>query len=243
MIKLNDVNKILNKLNLNISKYNNSDNYKLAKIFSTQSIDLVIDVGANIGQYGKKLREIGFKNKIYSIEPNKDVFNILKSNIINDNNWVASNFALGEVTKKDKINISKNTLSSSISRILKSHLKVTPEAKVIETQDIKVYKLDDIFKDLGEEHKSIYLKLDTQGYESYVIKGAKESLKNITGIELELSLVQLYDGEKLFFEMCDMLVQYNFQLVLIVPEFFNKITGRQLQVNCIFFKEGSKILN
>ena len=111
-----------------MSKYDSTNAYKISKIFSTQSIDLVIDTGANIGQYGQKLREIGYENKIYSIEPNEEVFNILKANIRNDNNWNAANFALGNMTKKDEINISKNTLSSSISNILNSHLKVTPEA-------------------------------------------------------------------------------------------------------------------
>jgi hypothetical protein len=81
---------------------------------------------------------------------------------------------------------------------------------------------------------SIAMKLDTQGYESAVIRGAAGCLERISLIEMEMSLVALYEGESLFFETCEKMQAAGYSLIDVEHEFSDPRTGRLLQVNGIF---------
>jgi hypothetical protein len=83
---------------------------------------------------------------------------------------------------------------------------------------------------------NVYLKIDTQGFESKVIKGAKKSLACIDTIELEMSLVPLYQGELLFNEMFALLSKKKYSLVFIEPVYFDKDLKQILQINGIFHR-------
>ena len=67
-----------------------------------------------------------------------------------------------------------------------------PSSKYIDSEQVKIIKLDDIFKKFYKKSKNIMLKIDTQGYEFEVIKGSVNSLKFIKCIQVELSFVELY---------------------------------------------------
>lgn len=83
----------------------------------------------------------------------------------------------------------------------------------------------------------ILLKIDTQGYEEQVLKGANEIISKIKGIHLELSIVPLYEGQMLFEEMLNKLKEMGFALYHLSPGFQDSRTGRLLQVNGTFFRE------
>jgi len=114
----------LNKLGLELKYYNlnNSFNFRLKHFLDLKEIDCVLDVGANSGQFSKNLRRIGYKRQIISFEPILSAFNELKKNSKKDKKWEVFNFALGDDEKESEINISQNSLSSSILNIKKEHL-------------------------------------------------------------------------------------------------------------------------
>ena len=210
---------------------------QLKVIFDYHCIDLIIDIGANTGQYGLDMRHIGYKNKIISIEPLSSAYNNLIKNSKDDSNWiVAQRCAIGDVDGEIIINISQNSVSSSLLKILNSHTDAAPESKVISSEITKIYKLDTFLKFFLFKEKSIFLKIDTQGYEKFVIDGALETMKNIKGLEVELSVVPLYEDQLLFDEMIDKIKGYGFDLWGLWPEFANNKTGRILQLNGIFFR-------
>ena len=99
-----------------------------------------------------------------------------------------------------------------------------------------VEKLDTIFEDLKIKGKNIYLKIDTQGYEKMVLDGAVESLKNITGIQIEMALIPSYEGSLTFEEMSANLKNLGFKLTTIESGHYNKKTGKLLEVDGVFFK-------
>ena len=51
--------------------------------------------------------------------------------------------------------------------------------------------------------RSPYLKIDTQGYEWKVLEGATEVLNYLCGIQLEVSLLPLYEGQPEFLKIVD----------------------------------------
>ena len=78
------------------------------------------------------------------------------------------------------------------------------------------------------------LKIDVQGFEKKVLAGAEASLQKIKIIQLEMSLVPLYQNEWLFHEVLEYLTQKGFQLYSLENGFFNKETGQLLQADGIF---------
>lgn len=77
-------------------------------------IDVILDVGANAGQFAVSLREsMGYRGEIVSFEPLPDAFAHLRSFAVQDPAWEAHNVALGEADGELTLNVSKNRVSSS----------------------------------------------------------------------------------------------------------------------------------
>jgi len=90
---------------------------------------------------------------------------------------------------------------------------------------------------LVKPNDNVLLKIDVQGFERNVLEGAKESLKKIIGVQVEMSVIGMYEGELTYLEMIDYLAQYGFVLYSFENGFFNNDTGQLYQVDGIFFKK------
>ena len=207
------------------------------KILESYQIDTVLDIGANSGQFAQELRgEIGYTKRILSFEPLGTAFELLKRNAKADPAWEVFNFAIGDTEEKREINIAENSYSSSLLNILPSHLKALPNSKYIGKELVEIKTLDSFFGDLCKTAKNVYMKIDTQGFENKVLNGAETSLAHINTIQMEMSLIPLYDGEVLFNEMCILMSQKGYSLVAIENVFFDKASGQLLQVDGIFHR-------
>ena len=207
------------------------------KILKHLAIDMVLDVGANQGQYGKSLRRGGYRGKIISFEPLNSAFSQLKFCSKNDSLWQINNHALGDENTTSVINISSNSYSSSILSMTDAHVDLSEESVYVGEQAIVVKTLDSIFENIIESNNNVFLKIDTQGYEKKVLLGAINSLKNISGIQLEVSLIELYKDEDLFLDMINFLDSKGFKAVSIESGFFDSKTGFLLQSDLIFVKK------
>lgn len=208
------------------------------KLLEHNKIDVVLDVGANIGQYGLELRNIGYKGRIISFEPTKNAFRKLESISKKDENWDVFNISLGEFDGETFINLSENSVSSSLLESLPQLEEVAPRAKFINREKIKINRLDTIFCSLGINDSNIFLKMDTQGYEKNIIEGAKESLLNVNGIQLEMSLVPTYQGAPNFDEMYNLICnKLGFEIQTLESGYYNSNTGQLLEVDGIFFRK------
>ena len=190
-----------------------------------------------MGQFARHLRDAGFRGRIISFEASVKAHSILVNNARGDANWtIASRMAVGDRDGKTTINISQNSVSSSILPILGTHLQAEPESRYIASEEVNMRRLDSVASDFLSNGDRIFLKLDVQGFESEVLRGAHELLTRICGIRLEMSLVPLYEGEDLFDSMLQRLRGLGFVLWSLVPGFVDKNTGRLLQVDGVFFK-------
>lgn len=191
--------KLANMAGYEVSRKGNTHNsidFHLASVFSNYEVDCVIDVGANVGQYGEFLRGIGYRGWIVSFEPVMSVFNKLAEKAKNDEKWVCYHLALDDTAEEKSINVYSSSVFSSFldaseysKNIWKSLENVTPEA-------VKVTRLDDIFMEIANltGAKNYYLKLDTQGYDLNVFRGAQNSLDKVRAMQTELSLIHVYEG-------------------------------------------------
>lgn len=227
---------LFKKMDMQIVRYTNTDDYRLINLIEKNDIDVIIDCGANTGTYGEKIRQLGYGGDIISFEPIKRIYDELKKNAEKDDKWSAYNFALGDCNEKQIINISENLSSSSILDMLPLHVKTAPNTKTVDTEKIEVRKLSSIYNDLDIKEKIIYFKIDVQGYEHKVLDGAEEILDKFRGLQVEMSLVQLYDESLVLNDMLDKISKYGFTLMGILPVFWDPNTHQMLQVDGIFYR-------
>ena len=201
-------------------------------------IDVVLDVGANSGQYASNLREnAGFSKRIVSFEPLSSAFQLLSVNAAKDSKWQVFNYALGNLEGEKKINIAGNSTSSSFLDMLPRHSEAAPYSKYVSNERVRLCKLDSVFSELCEEGENVYLKIDAQGYERNILLGAETSLSGINFIQLEMSLVHLYEKDFLFKDLMLFLEDRGYSLFALEPGFIDPKTGQMLQVDGIFFNE------
>ncbi len=206
-------------------------------LFSTYGIDLVLDVGANTGDFAEELRSFGYKGRILSFEPLRDTFKILQARASRDPHWDVRNEALGDVDAERPIHVSRNTLSSSLLDMNDLHANCEPDSRYVATESIQVRRLDSVLPTLRSTAQSMYLKIDTQGYERWVLDGAPDSLTCIDTLQVETSLMPLYDGSMLFEELLARLSTLNYRLVGVETVFTNPVKGESLQLDIIFHRD------
>ena len=106
------------------------------------------------------------------------------------------------------------------------------------TQRVPITTLDNLFADsiLGTEDSKLALKVDVQGAEDKVLDGAKQIMDCFSLIQLELSLVSLYENQILFMEMLERMINQGFQLWSLHPNFYEPHSGRLLQFDACFVR-------
>lgn len=207
------------------------------QLFDVYKIDTVLDIGANSGQFAKQLRnDVGFAQRILSFEPLSSAFALLKANAKADPAWEVFNYALGNSVEKGEINIAGNSYSSSLLGMLPSHEEAAPDSRYVGKEVIEIKTLDSVFFDLCKTAGNVCMKMDTQGFESEVLKGAERSLAQIDTVQMEMSLVPLYEGGLLFDEMLALMGRKGYTLVAIEDGFSDPVSGRLMQVDGIFHR-------
>ena len=84
--------------------------------------------------------------------------------------------------------------------------------------------------------KNILLKIDTQGYELEILKGAEQTLKYIEAIYAEVSLVELYKNQPLFDEIFKYIKKSGFSVWSVDRAVGNNLTGQTYQLDIFFIK-------
>jgi FkbM family methyltransferase len=208
------------------------------RLFERHKIDVVLDVGANTGQYAQSLRrDVGYAGRIISFEPLVDAFRDLQRNSATDPLWDPINIALGDSEGVKVINISKNLYSSSFLGVLDRAVQVEPSIAYVGTQETPVRRLDSLLGELTSPSNSIFLKIDAQGYEIPILNGVLKEIDRLSLIQLETSLMQVYVNEPLIGDVVKFLDYLGYRVVGVEPGWEHPETCELLQVDLIF---GSK---
>ena len=232
----NTIQSALNKLGWEVRRYYLSDMAQLCSFLEQQRIDLVLDVGANIGQFGERLFQAGFQGRLVSFEPLSSAHMKLSETAKRYSKWsVAPRAAVGRQAGETVINVSANMVSSSLLPIRGEHVDSAPSSRYVGTETVKVISLEDYLNE--SDGTRIFLKLDTQGFEFEVLKGAEKLLaSSIVGVQTEFSLAPLYDGQPDYIELLAWLRDRNFQPWALCSEFSDTQTSRLLQANIVLFR-------
>lgn len=210
---------------------------QLAAALRVRACDLVLDVGANTGQFGLKLRAHGYTGRIISFEPLQEPRERLLQTSASDELWeIAERAAIGDRDGEVDVHVSANSYSSSVLDVLDTHLNTAPDSRYVGSERVPLRRLDRLALPYLRADTVVALKIDTQGYEDRVLDGATAILPRIACIELELSLHPLYAGQKLLPEMLERLRDLGFELRGAWPALVEPDTGRLLQVDAILLR-------
>ena len=205
----------------------------LADFLSSRGIDLVLDVGANVGQFAIGIRAKGYSGDIISFEPIASEFRELKERAKGDRRWDVRNLALGEKSGCATINVSERTVFSSFLPQTSTARYADESAAVTRVEEVDVARLDEIFDPFRQ--RNVFLKIDTQGYERPVLEGAARILTHLKGIQLELPIVHLYQRTWHLDEAIGYMRERRFFLSQITPVGFHwEDRASLLEVDCVF---------
>lgn len=239
IILKNKIKKLFWNLGIDIKKatpFSNSS-YQLLKGLEKFEIDLVLDIGANVGQFSYELRSIGFQGRMVSFEPLEREHEKLVRLATSDPLWdVHPKTAIGDIDGSIDINVSANSVSSSILPMLETHLAAEKGSKYISKVSVPISRLDSIANIYTSSSKNFFIKIDTQGFEWEVLDGSSQTLKDAKGVLCELSLVELYKGQHLWLDIKGRLELMGFVLWAIQTGFVDPETGKTLQMDAIFFR-------
>jgi FkbM family methyltransferase len=216
----------------------NTEEAILKVLLNLTSPAAVMDVGANIGQYARSLRRLGYAGLIVSFEALPYVHARLTEAAKRDSDWiVAPCAALGSIDGTVNINVSANTASSSLLPMRDLHVKAAPESAYIGTETVRITRIDSYSATaLVPAVGSLMLKIDTQGYEKEVLDGATNIIDRVAAVQIELSLTELYEGSPSLPEMILLLRKLGFELFNVSPGFKDKVSGRLLQMDGFFVR-------
>lgn len=208
------------------------------KLLHAYDVDLVIDVGANRGQYAAALRAAGWRGRIVSFEALSEPYGALAMASEQDMAWECRRVALGRRRGMTRLNVSEDSRNSSVLAVGERHLRTVPDSRVVSSESVTMDRLDDIWSEVVRDARRPYLKMDTQGYELEVLSGAARALDAAVVVEAELSLLPVYDSGPLFNEVVEFLAGRGFAPIAFEGVLDDPETGEMLQADAMFRRSG-----
>jgi FkbM family methyltransferase len=201
------------------------------KLLKNLQPELIIDVGANVGQFALISRYACPKAEIISFEPLPEAAKTCRLVMNGDTLFTLHEFALGEKRELLPLHVTKANDSSSLLPVGKKHAKLYG-SEVVKLTTIKCAPLRDFLKQNSLIPKTL-LKIDTQGFELQVLQGAEAELANIAWVYVELSFVELYEGQPLATEVMAWLFARNYHLHGVYNLAYNT-QGETIQADMLF---------
>ncbi|VXD00783.1 Methyltransferase, FkbM family domain protein [Sphingomonas sp. T1] len=193
----------------------------LRKFVATFNIDCIIDIGANIGQYGRMLRqEVGYTGLILSFEPNPECLAKARAAAAGDDKWFVFDQAVSDADSSKAFSIMANPEFSSFElpdpdqpKLFDTHNDVVRQVQV------DAVRLDTLFPRLQKRYgfQRPFLKMDTQGHDHVVLAGAEAVLDQFIGLQSEMPVHRLYAGSMTMPEMLALITSRGFRPSAFVP--------------------------
>lgn len=206
------------------------------RLFEGHGVDLLFDIGANVGQYATEMRDLGYRGWIVSYEPLASAFCELDGAAAREAMWKTVHRGLGSHAGPAVLHVAGNSQSSSLLPMLNLHVRSAPESAVIGTETVTIETLAMALDEHAALGKRPFVKIDAQGYERKILESGGAALERVSGLQLEMSLVPLYEGESLMTEIIGYVESLGFVPMSLEPGYTDPGTGRLLQVDGVFFR-------
>jgi len=167
----------------------------VAGVLRMYRVNVVLDVGANRGQFGSRLRRAGYRGQIISFEPVAGLFAQLEERAASDPKWSVHRCALGREDGTIAINVVPGTLSSVLAPTGFGANRYA-QLRAPTTEEVPVRRLDGMLDELLADvpDPRPYLKLDTQGFDLEAFAGLGQRVNQLVGMQSEVAIQVIYEG-------------------------------------------------
>lgn len=208
-------------------------NSHLEKVLREYDINMVVDVGANYGQFARSLRKIGYRGPIYSFEPVSECFAHLEKIARRQPDWHIYRLGVGSDRAVMDIHVSTSTDLSSLLPHNAFGQERFQKISVKDRETIQIDTLDSILADvLRAPDIRMLLKTDTQGFDLQVFEGIREYRDRLNAILCEVSFLPIYDGMPSFDTSINTFVDAGFSVSGLYPVTRNKDLSL-IEMDCI----------
>lgn len=199
-------------------------------------LEAFLDIGANQGQFGSWLRANGWTGQIHSFEPGSQAFSELKFKTDRDPKWQAHRLAIGSKAGELELHVSKDSFSSSLKVPTETNTGTCPSVETDFSEVVAVKTLDEAVEEMLPGAKGFAVKIDVQGHEGEVLQGAEMALRRCRLLIVEMSLRELYHGQKLLHELLPEIYGQGFSLTVVESCHEDFSNMEILQVDAWFLK-------
>lgn len=215
--------------------------HHVAWVLRRLDINCVLDVGANVGQYAKRLRQSGYRGRIVSFEPVAQHVEELRAEAAGDPDWEVFGFALGEQDGSAQINAMPGTMSSLLPT---SDFGRTWSVKLqhSDVETIQIRRLESVFDQAvaGLDDPRVFLKLDTQGFDLQALRGAGGRLEEVLGLQSEVACLPIYEGMARMPEQLQAYEAAGFETTGMFPVTRHHETMRVIEFDVVMVRSGSR---
>jgi len=213
---------------------------RLTEMLERHQVTLVFDVGANIGQYANALRNNGYEAGIVSFEPASAAHADLSVNADLDPDWrVAPRCAVGATAGETTLNISPESDMSSLLPLTADAAEKFASVRPTASETVPVTTLAIEIPRYANANDAIFVKSDTQGYEAEVLDGLAGAADRVVGLQLELSLVPIYQGQPDYLTILNRVGELGFTPHLIIPGYFSRHHEQMIEFDVVCFRDGT----
>lgn len=216
--------------------------HHVTALLDKYAVNCVFDVGANAGQYGRRLRRLGYTGRIVSFEPTAEAFAKLQKKAENDPDWWVYNIGLGREEATQDIHVDWNSMNSLLppTEYGRGRYKRFAHSR---TEQIEIRRLDAVMDEAldGLTEPRPYLKMDTQGYDLEVFAGAGKRIDDFVGMQSEVALLQLYEGSPRMHEAVAVYEDSGFEITGMYPVTREPATGRVVEFDCVMMRAASAV--
>lgn len=203
----------------------------------SRDMSMVVDIGANRGQFALAVRRWVPKARVISFEPLPGPASVFRKVFSDDDRVLLHEAAIGPCLEQRTMHVSGRDDSSSLLPISSVQTAMFPGTGEIATVEVRVGPLEE-FVTTDELRSPSMLKLDVQGFEYEALIGCESMLPHFDWVYCECSFVEFYSGQKLASEVIDWLAQRGFDLKGIYNPAYDRC-GQAVQADFLFLRKGA----
>jgi FkbM family methyltransferase len=209
--------------------------WRRAKAIEGAQISLVVDVGAHTGAYGQAIRDhTSFIGPIVSFEPAPTAFVELSDLARRDGRWTCVNAALSDRRGSATLQIPvEQPLLASLLPAREGPFADAASGGLSEVQ-VAVVTLDEGLAGILKEDDRVLLKIDVQGLELSVLRGATTALSRVELVECELPLSGGYEGQASLRDIVDFMDDIGLRPIGVEPNWVDPHSGRMMDADFLF---------
>lgn len=198
------------------------------RLLERLKVDVLLDVGANRGQFARSIRRGGYRGEIISFEPIQAEYQKVATLSWREKKWRTFNTAIGSENGQKAFNV----ITHGNGTVYSSFLEPAGAPEVTQQVTVPIQRLDMLLPHLVKPQERVFCKSDTQGYDMEVLKGAGDWLQRFVGVQVEVSVKAIYQGTPHFTQMIAYLETAGFSLMELRPIDYTD-QGAVLEYDCM----------